>query len=218
MSDPTPINVSTLKLQTHIVDQLHYEKAKQKHLFLRQQVFKQGERAGKLLAYLAHQDTRPPVVVSLMDPQKTPMDPSLVAATFCSYYANLYASQVNVTTQETQAFLQTIPLPQLSETQVTDLEAPLNTDEIALAIASLAPTKALGQDGLSLDFYAAYSEVLIPELLKLYNRIFESESLRQALIIVLPKPGKNPQYLDSYRPISLLQVDKDTGKSTSHSP
>lgn len=84
-------------------------------------------------------------------------------------------------------------------------------DEIAAAIASLAPAKAPGQDGIPLDFYAAYSEVLVPELLKLYNHIFESgslpESFRQAVIIVLPKPGKNPQYPNSYRPISLLQAD-----------
>lgn len=64
LSDPTPINASTPKLQTRIVDQLHYEKAKQKHFFSRQRVFEQGERVGKLLAYLAHQDTRPQVVVS----------------------------------------------------------------------------------------------------------------------------------------------------------
>lgn len=62
-----------------------------------------------------------------------------------------------------------------------------------------------------MDFYAAYSEILAPELLKLYNHIFETESLpetlRQAVIIVIPKPGKDPQSPESYRPISLLQAD-----------
>lgn len=92
---PTPSNVLTLKLQTRIVDQLHYEKAKQKHFFSRQRVFEQGERAGKLLAYLAHHDARPPVVVSLLDPQNSPItDPASVAETFRSYYADLYTSQV----------------------------------------------------------------------------------------------------------------------------
>lgn len=88
---------------------------------------------------------------------------------------------------------------------------PLSVDEIATAVASLAPAKAPGHDGLPLDFYAAYSEVLIPELLKLYNHIFDSEtlseSMQEAVIIVIPKPGKDPKYPDSYRPISLLQVD-----------
>lgn len=31
--------------------------------------------------------------------------------------------------------------------------------------------------------------------------------MQQAVIVVLPKPGKNHQYPESYRPISLLQVD-----------
>lgn len=80
---------------------------------------------GKLLAYLAHRDSRPPVVVSLVGAQRTPItDPSLVAAEFRSYYANLYSSQVNVTTQETQVFLQNILFPRLSETQVLALEPP----------------------------------------------------------------------------------------------
>lgn len=152
------------------------------------------------------------MVVSLVDEQGTHItDPPLVAAEFRSYYANIYSSQTNTSGPETQAFLQNIIFPQLSEAQVTALEAPLSTHEIATAIASLASAKAPTQDGLPLDFFATCSEVLIPELLKLYNHIFEFETLpeclRQAVIIVIPAPGKNPQYPDSYRPISLLQVD-----------
>ncbi|XP_073465156.1 NACHT, LRR and PYD domains-containing protein 3-like [Aquarana catesbeiana] len=166
MSDPTPNNVSALKFQTRIVDQLHYEKAKQK-LFSRQRVFEQGERAGKLLAYLAHQDSRPPVVVSLMDAQDTPItDPSSVAAAFRSYHANLYSSQVTVTVQETQAFLQNIPFHRLSETQVTDLEALLTKDEIALAIASLAPAKAPDDNEKFHRQLSAYDD---PSLRRIYE-------------------------------------------------
>lgn len=103
-----------------------------------------------------------------------------MAEAFQRYYADLYYSKVKVTTQETQAFLQNIPFPQISESQMNDLEAPLTTDEIAAAIASLAPAKAPGTDGIPLDFYAAYSETLVPELLKLYNHIF------------IPNPFLNP--------------------------
>lgn len=195
--DPTPAKASALKLQTRMVDQLHFEKAKQKLFFSKQRVFEQSERAGRL---------------SLLDSQNTLLtDPSLVAAAFRAYYAELYSSQVKVTAQETQAFLQNIPFSQISESKLVNLEATLTADEITSAIASLAPTKAPGLDGLPLDFYAAYPEVLVPELLRLYNYIFESESLPQSLcqavIIVLPKLGKDPQYPDSYRPISLLQAD-----------
>lgn len=66
--DPTQDRAATL--HTHLLDQLHYEKAKKKLFFLKQRVFEQGERAGKLLAYLAHQDTNPPVVVTLTDTRR----------------------------------------------------------------------------------------------------------------------------------------------------
>lgn len=211
-NDPSQERASALKLQTRLVDQLHFEKAKQKLFFVKQRIFEQGERAGKLLAHLARQDMSPPVVITLLGPDSvTYSDPPTVAKAFQTYFMDLYSSKVQVTTQETQTFLKDIPFPQLSESQVTELEAPLNLDEIALAIASLAPAKAPGGDGLPLDFYAAYSEILIPELLLLFNHIFDTEtlpdSLRQAVIIVIPKPGKDPHHLESYRPISLLQAD-----------
>lgn len=168
--DPTPAKASILKLQTLILDQLHSEKAKQKFFFSRQWVFEQGERAGKLLAYLARQDTSPPVVVSLIDSQNVLLtDPSSVAKEFQTYYADLYSSKVKVTTQETQAFLYKLPFPQISESQMDALKAPLTTDEIVAVIASLAPAKAPGRDGISLDFYAAYSEVLVLELLNFFG-------------------------------------------------
>lgn len=92
---------------------------------MRQRVFEQGERAGKLLAYLAWQDASPPVVVTLSGPNNdTYSDPSSVAKAFQTYYADLYSSKTRVTEQETQAFLKDIPFPRLSESQLKDLEHP----------------------------------------------------------------------------------------------
>lgn len=66
-------------------------------------------------------------------------------------------------------------------------------------------------NGLPLEFYVTYSDILIPKLKVLYQSIFDqnllSESMQEAQIIVLPKPGKDPHVPESYRPISLLQVD-----------
>lgn len=79
-------------------------------------------------------------------------------------------------------FFHKINLPQLTNEQVDILEAPINTDD-----------------------------VIIPKLLKLYNHLLETftlaPSMREATIILLPKPGKDLGYPESYRPISLLQVD-----------
>lgn len=44
-ADPTQDKATELKLQTRLLDQLQFEKAKQKLFFSRQRVFEQGERA-----------------------------------------------------------------------------------------------------------------------------------------------------------------------------
>lgn len=68
--------------------------------------------------------------------------------------------------------------------------------------------KAPGPDGFPIEFYK-FSSKLSPLLLSMLNHSLEQatlpSSLTQAHITVLLKPDKNA--LDSYRPISLLNVD-----------
>lgn len=89
------------------------------------------------------------------------------------------------------------------------LEVPLSSEDIALAISHFA--KALGSDGLPIEFYAHFSETLIPRLLTLYQAIFKAnalpESMREAIVVLIPKPGKDPHLPESYRPNLLLQPD-----------
>lgn len=98
-SNPTPENLDKVKLQSHMVTQLYIEKAKQRIFFCKQRIYEQGERAGRLLAYLAHLDDRPPVVVSLRDPEGN------------SITGNLYKSQSTYTQREIQNFLNMIQFP-----------------------------------------------------------------------------------------------------------
>lgn len=97
-----------------------------------------------------------------------------------------------------------------SEIQVELLQAPLTVEEIVTAIADFARSKSPGSDGLPIEFYSHFSEILTPKLLALYNDMFENltlpSSVREATIVLVPKPGKEPGYPESYRPISLLQV------------
>lgn len=94
---------------------------------------------------------------------------------------------------------------------MSQLEAPITLDCIAEALAHLPPSKAPGSDVLPLEFYTQFQEVLIPKLQALYAHIFESAtlpaSMGEALIVLIPKPGKDPLFPESYRPISLLQLD-----------
>lgn len=51
-------------------------------------------------------------------------------------------------------------VPRLNPEQIKQLEAPITTHDITKAISQLAKSKAPGLDGL--EFYATYSDILIP--------------------------------------------------------
>lgn len=104
-----------------------------------------------MLAYLAHQEDKPPIVVSLIEPDGTIVtDPPLVANKFLGFYGELYSSQCNYTPEEIQAYLHTIQFPLLSLEQIQVLEASITTQDIDTAISQLAKSKAPGLDGLPL--------------------------------------------------------------------
>lgn len=78
--------------------------------------------------------------------------------------------------------------------------------EVLDSISSFQPAKSPGSDGLPIEFYKEYAEFLA-----IYLVAFQCEELpeskREAVIVVLPKLGKDPLLCESYRPISLLQAD-----------
>lgn len=72
--------------------------------------------------------------------------------------------------------------------------------------------KAPGPDGYSSEFYKEFGDLLSPHLFKLYTQAYNVgrllPTLNEAIITVLPKKGKDPVEVSSYRPISLLPCDQ----------
>ncbi|KAJ4946631.1 hypothetical protein JOQ06_024294, partial [Pogonophryne albipinna] len=70
--------------------------------------------------------------------------------------------------------------------------------------------RAPGIDGLSVEFYKAYWDVLSHDLLDVFNESLASGPMpmtcRRAVITLLPKKG-NLQDIENWRPVSLLCVD-----------
>lgn len=71
--------------------------------------------------------------------------------------------------------------------------------------------KNLGADGLPTEFYSQYIELLVPRLTGLFTEFATLESLpgsmKEAIIVLVPKLGKDSQKCASYRPLSLLNID-----------
>lgn len=90
------------------------------------------------------------------------------------------------------------------------LNASIKIEELTEAVVAMANSKSRGTDRLPVEVYKRYSEPLLPVLLATLNdavgRGTLPSSMSEVIIVVLPKPGKDPLLLDSYRPISLINT------------
>lgn len=135
----------------------------------------------------------------------------LIIIELASFYADLYKPCDDYTDEALQGYLDTVSLPALTRRASMELEAPFMLDELKEAAASFLTCKVPGDDGIPMEVYTQYGEVILPKLLKVFNYSFKSGQLpitmKRANIILLLKPGKDPVDPSSYRPISLLQSD-----------
>ena len=86
---------------------------------------------------------------------------------------------------------------------------PIRPIETTKAVADLAGNKAAGPDNLPADLFK-HLPAMIPLLTTLITSILETGNipldLRQVLLVLLDKPGKNNQLCSSKRPISLINT------------
>lgn len=109
------------------------------------------------------------------------------------------------------AYQSEIDLPELSEDDQVLMDKDIKMEEIEAAIASFSPLKSPGLNSLPSEWYGMFRDMLAPRLLQVFDSAREKSrlatSIREALVVLIPKSGKDTKECNSYRPISLMNVD-----------
>jgi len=108
-------------------------------------------------------------------------------------------------------FMENLNIPHLSQDDIEGISGMVTEDEVFKAISLSADNKSPGTDGLGNEFYKAFW----PEIKELFTGSIQhsfiqgslSISQRQGIISLIPKNGKDINYLKNWRPISLLNQD-----------
>ncbi|GBP22367.1 Probable RNA-directed DNA polymerase from transposon BS [Eumeta japonica] len=84
----------------------------------------------------------------------------------------------------------------------------ITLDDVKVLVKNLKIGKALGLDGISNKANKCFSSVLLTLMVAIFNaclkKCYFSNVWNEAVVIVIPKPGKPRDLFDSYRPIKLL--------------
>ena len=108
-------------------------------------------------------------------------------------------------------FLNTRTVPRLNQEEVETLNRWITRAEVQAAINSLSTKKSPGPDGFTAEYYQVYKEELVPFLLKLYQIIQKEgllpNSFYETNIILIPKPSRDSNKKENFRPISMMNID-----------
>ena len=125
-----------------------------------------------------------------------------------NFFDNLY-SETDCLIEKQSHFLSYIS-EELTDDDRAFLSSPLTKEEILWVIQLITINKTPGQDGIPIEFYSEFWDIIAEDLLDVYNDVLQMGSLtisqRRAIINIIPKNGES-KYITNFRPISLLCVD-----------
>lgn len=209
-------DVDALKQIQHtkqILNNIYESQLEIKAKFLKQNFYENGPKSKKLLAWRIRQQLAERFIHKIKDLQtnKTYHEPEDIQRSFENYYSNLYTQPQAANLPAVSDFLASLDLPSVGTEQNRIMTQEITEEEINKAISRLKTGKMPGADGYPSIWYKTFREILVPILKKCFNYVLRGGetplSWRQALISVIPKPGKDNTECSSYRPISVLNID-----------
>ena len=177
----------------------------------RAQWIRDGERNSKYFFALEKRNYNAKSIIKLIcnaDPGRESYvtQQALILKEMATFYAQLYTSDGSISFR-----LVNTSNCKLSPQQAQKLDEEINAEECYLAMKSMKYGKAPGCDGLSIEFYDIFWDLLAPVLVNLYQKCIDNGLLnrtaRLGLISLILKKDKDPVYIRNWRPLTLLNMD-----------
>lgn len=100
---------------------------------------------------------------------------------------------------------------ELTDNEIIILESNVTNNEILRAIKDMNVNKAPGLDGIPVEFYLYYWDIIKKEFIEVIKNIINgmllNDTQRKAIITLIPKDGGELDSLKSWRPVSLICCD-----------
>lgn len=136
------------------------------------------DKNGRLLAWLAKGQYAPTHVGRLRDTDGTLLTiHEMISSRFLQYYQELYSSKVAYTDKDLTDYLDLIPFPTLEPDKRQILDKDISLEEKQAAMGCMQSGEAPGPDGISIEFYSVYRELLAPRMTSLFSQFFTLGSL-----------------------------------------
>ena len=132
-----------------------------------------------------------------------------IAAAHVDFYSRLFSAE-DIDLQ-CQSDLLSPLLRSLYDTERDSCEGSVSLAELTSSVKSLSLSKSPGPDGLTLEFYLKFWDLLSPLLVRVFDECFSDaclpDSMKTSATRLVYKKKGDVKNLKNWRPISLLNVD-----------